>query len=475
MWLNVAAQKVKADSLSALLAMEKTDTARVTLMWQVADAVSNYDPTKALALSRQSLFLSTKIKFKEGQSRSLGVLANTFINIGNYPRALEYNFEKLKLDETRDKHRNLASVLMNIGVVYVLQQEFEKALLYYYKSDSVIQVHAINDLRYYSLQNLGDVYDRLNMPDSAYVYFKRALATAETRGDNNWIGASKTGLGHSYLKQKNYPLALNNYQQAIALLKSTNNDDLFCEASLGLATLYQNIHRTDSAAYFARLSLSVAQQDGFLTRQLEAAEFLTSHYTAAKAIDSAFSYLKYQKILNDTINSKSKIRQLQILSSNEQLRQIEIEENRKITQLQRKQELQLLFIGIFIPGLFLFTVLLSRINIHVGFIKLMGILSLLFLFEYLTLFLHPWVVEITHHTPVLEILIFVAIAAFLIPLHHKIEHALIKRLIHNRRLKMYENITIKKARLKIKSHSHQHAKVEESNTASGDIHSPGEP
>lgn len=58
----------------------------------------------------------------------------------------------------------------------------------------------------------------------------------------------------------------------------------------------------------------------------------------------------------------------------------------------------------------------------------MGIISLLLLFEYLTLFLHPFVVELTNHTPVLELLIFVTVAAFLIPLHHKLEAWVIKKL-----------------------------------------------
>ena len=93
--------------------------------------------------------------------------------------------------------------------------------------------------------------------------------------------------------------------------------------------------------------------------------------------------------------------------------------------------MQLLFIGIFIPIFFAFTIILSRVNMPVRFIKGLGIVSLLFLFEYLTLLLHPYVLEMTHHTPVLEIFIFVVIAAILIPAHHRIEHWLIERLMQN--------------------------------------------
>ena len=109
---------------------------------------------------------------------------------------------------------------------------------------------------------------------------------------------------------------------------------------------------------------------------------------------------------------------------------VEIAERNRIAAKERKQQLQYLFIGIFIPGFFLLTLLLSRIRIHPRIIKVLGILSLLILFEYLLLLLHPTVAELTHHTPVLEMLIFVSIAAILIPAHHRIEGWLIKKLIH---------------------------------------------
>jgi hypothetical protein len=86
----------------------------------------------------------------------------------------------------------------------------------------------------------------------------------------------------------------------------------------------------------------------------------------------------------------------------------------------------------------LLTVLLSKAKIQLKVIRALGVLSLLFLFEYLTLLLHPRVAALTHHTPLYEILIFVGIAALLIPLHHRLEHWLIHKLIHSRHKKRAE-------------------------------------
>lgn len=429
------AQKAKADSLFNLLKTENSDTGRVKLMWQLASAVGVYNPDTAITLSQQALYLSRDIDYIEGESRSLGVLANTLTKIGNYPRALQLNFQKLELEEKRDNPRNMASVLMNIGVVYVLQEQYRKALEYYSKADSVTKVNDIEVMKYYIALNIGDVYNRLNISDSSFTFFTKSLELAKGLDDGDLIGTSMTGLGHTYLKLESYQLSLVNYQTAIKYLREANDDEILCEATLGLANLFEHMLVFDSAGYYANQSLTIARNGGFLSKELEAAEFLSEHYKKIRNIDSAFTFMSYVRRLNDSVNSKSKIRESAVISSDEQLRQMELAENNRKAKEERFQQLQLLLIAIFIPFFFLLTVLLSRAKIQIRVIRALGVLSLLFLFEYLTLLLHPRVAALTHHTPLYEILIFVGIAAILIPLHHRLEHWLIHKLIHSRHKK----------------------------------------
>ena len=444
---GLLAQKNKVDSMYQLLAKEKIDTNRVNLMWEIGYETRGYDPEKALVITTEALLLAKRIKYDEGQSRALGIMATLFNKVGNYPRALEFNLQKLKLVEKSNNQRNLASVLMNIAIVYVYQEEYVKALVYYYKADSVIELYNITDMKYNIAVNMGDVYDRLNNNDSAYGYFNKSLIIARQMKNNYFTGASMIGLGHSYLKSENYLLAMANYKSGIVYTTEANDDDLLCEATLGLAKLFKKLNQNDSAVFYAKQSLYIAEKDGFLPRHLDAVKFLSAHYKEVENVDSSFFYLNYVQNLNDSINSKGRIRESQMLSSNEQLRQLEIAENLRIAKRERVQQLQLLFIAIFIPGFFLLTLLLSRIRLHVRLIKILGVLSLLILFEYLTLLLHPYVAEITHHTPVYEMLIFVSIAAILIPAHHRVENLLIKWLTKNRPLFAGNRIKMKTAKI----------------------------
>lgn len=429
-------QKSKVDRLSKLLSVEKTDTGKVTLMWDMADAIARYNLDSAVYLAQDALYLARNKGYKEGESRSLGILANTFRKMGNYPRALELNFEKLKLEEKRQVPRNLSGVLMNIGIVYIFQEEYRLGLEYYRKADSVINQFDVTDFKWNIVLNIGDVYDRLNISDSALIFFNKSLTLAipiskDKDIENLRTGKSMTGLGHSYRKLGSYQQSLNFYRDGLVHIQAATDNETFCEATLGLAKLYRLMRKNDSASYYANQSLAVSKNDGFLPQELEAAEFLTDLFKERKNLDSAFAFINYVQNLNDSVNSKTRIREMQMLSSDEHFRQRQLEEDKRAAQKKRLEQLQLLLIALFIPLLFLLTLLMSRVRIHTKAIRLLGILSLLFLFEYLTLLLHPTVARLTNHSPLLEILIFVVIAAILIPTHHRLEKWMIHKLSHH--------------------------------------------
>jgi hypothetical protein len=80
-----------------LLAKETVDTNRVRLMFLLASKISVYNPDTALSLSQQALYLARHIDYIEGESRSLGILANIFMRIGNYPKPLKLILKNCRL------------------------------------------------------------------------------------------------------------------------------------------------------------------------------------------------------------------------------------------------------------------------------------------------------------------------------------------------------------------------------------------
>lgn len=62
---------------------------------------------------------------------------------------------------------------------------------------------------------------------------------------------------------------------------------------------------------------------------------------------------------------------------------------------------------------------------------------MLIVFEFINLLLHPYLGEITHHSPLRMLLIMVCIAALLSPLHYRIEHWITHKLVEkNNRIRL---------------------------------------
>jgi len=129
-------------------------------------------------------------------------------------------------------------------------------------------------------------------------------------------------------------------------------------------------------------------------------------------------------------SAKKKIKQIQVLELQETLRQREIEESKIQEEKERKNNIQYAIIAISIISLLVVFLLLSNSLIVTDkVIKFLGVMSLLLIFEFINLVTHPVITEITHHSPVMILIISVSIAAVIIPIHHNLEHRLIHKLL----------------------------------------------
>lgn len=429
------AQSAKTDSIKHLLLTTRQDTNRVTLLWKLAEQYQFYKPDTTLQLAQQAYILAQQLRYKEGESRSLAVMATGQYLLGNYSAALNNYMLKLQLEEKRNSSRNYASALNNIGLMYILLADYPNALNYLRRADSTVLAAGPvvkKELENRIQVNLGEAFFRQKAMDSAHFYFTAALQTGLQNNDGFYQGASWLGLGNVQSGLGKDSTAMHSYRQALQFLNDGTNNDMLCETALGLANIFQKTGQSDSALHYARLAFGIGKRDGFLSRELDAAGFLSHFFKGKKNYDSAFLYMEQAVTLQDSLKGQAKTKEAMIISSNEQLRQAELAEQKRQEKETRLQQLQILAICIFIPAFFIITLGISRIRIHRNVVRFMGVVSLLLFFEFLILLLHPLIEQLMHHNKVLELLVLVVIGAGLVPLHHRLEHIVIAHLTKQR-------------------------------------------
>src|SRR5205085_9141466 len=130
---------------------------------------------------------------------------------------------------------------------------------------------------------------------------------------------------------------------------------------------------------------------------------------------SAFYYQDIFRDATDSIFSQQKQRQFQSLSFDEKLRQQEIIATELKAKEERQRNLQYAAIAIGLITFIILFLLLSRsIILKTKFIEFFGVLGLLAVFEFINLFIHPYLSHATNDSPVLMLGVLIAIGALLI-------------------------------------------------------------
>lgn len=432
------AQRSVIDSLYKIFTAEKTDTGKAVFLNKISFRYLDYKPDSAMLLARQSYKLAKRHQFLKGESGALNIIASAYHALHNSPKAIHYYIEQIKVEEKRLKIENIGNAYLSIALVYSSEKEVKKSLTYALKADSLARVHNFPDLLLYSKLNIGDIYEKDNQLRLAMIYTYKAYELTVLQKRDELRGVALTNLGNIYIKRSAFDKASSYYKNSIPFLKAAEDYNNLSECYIGLAKVNNEMGRLDSAIFYAKQSYRLASGNEFMAKAIVASRLLVNYYKSQQKIDSAFSYQEIMVNLTDSIDTKERAKQVQSITIAEEIRQKEIIETREKEAEDRKQKLQLLAIGVLIPIFFFVSIFLSRRKVNKRVIEFSGVISLLMFFEYLTLFIHPFVAEKSHHSPLIEIVVFVIIASLLTPAHHKIEHWLINKLskIREQRIQM---------------------------------------
>ncbi|TXH20537.1 MAG: tetratricopeptide repeat protein [Chitinophagaceae bacterium] len=419
------------DSLREVFKHARSDTDKLYALYDISFEYQNYKPDSALLVAQELYDFSILKKNLLGQSLALDATAGAYLRMGDNTKALEYYLQRLKLEEERKEPYNIASLYMNLANVYNRNKDTARATKFILRADSIIDANDFKELKVYAYLNSGNIFEKANRLPQALDFTLNSYQLALLSNDSLMIGSALNNLGNIYFKMNKFKDAIESYRRSQIFIIPANDNQTLTEGFLGLANTYASINKKDSALYFAKQAYFKAFQNGILDNALNASSFLTKYFESNKNYDSAFVYQTNMIELTDSIRSIENIKQLESLSIQEQLRQQQILAKELKEKEEHKQRLQMLAIGIAIPLFFFFSIYISRMKTHRKVIQFFAVLSLLLFFEYITLFLHPIVSEITHHNAFLEIIIFVSIGALLVPAHHKLEHWFSKHLAKN--------------------------------------------
>lgn len=419
----------KRDSLKALLQQKQHDTLRALRLAELSATYMDLAPDTGLVIATQALNLSRKSNFKSGEAWSLHHQGWAFGFLGNRAKALEKMLEALRLGEKINNPEIIRACLNDIGVNYKREGDYSQALLYYSKAKDIAEQYVQPALPA-ALVNIGGTYLELKKYDSAKLFVQQAYDKASAQKNQRIMGVAANILGDINLEEGHPALALEYYRIGIRYIKNIATLFHLIRGYLGMAKVFAQTRHQDSSLLYARHAFSVAKENNFIVDIPVAGEFIYEHYKRTKNSDSALFYLELTRLAQDSLENRENQSKIQALNMEEKFRQQEKQQEEEKAKEQRAHNLQYAAIALGVVMLLIVFLLLSHsIVANQTLIRFLGVLSLLIVFEFLNLLLHPYLGNMTHHQPVLMLGAMVLIAALLIPLHHKLEHWIIHKLV----------------------------------------------
>ncbi|OFY82188.1 MAG: hypothetical protein A3F72_08220 [Bacteroidetes bacterium RIFCSPLOWO2_12_FULL_35_15] len=362
------AQNINTDSIEVFIKNEKNDTVKMNTLnkfcrtfWQTGE----YD--KALNYAKTALSIAKKLNLKKGITGAYNNLGVTYWYQGHYAKALENHLAALKIKEElveqaeknndsvklKESKNSVAKSFNNIGMVYDAQRNFPKALEYYEQALKIQEELGDRNGVASDLNNIGNVYHSEKNYSKAITYFLRCLKMMQEMGNKMGIESSLANLGNVYKSQRNYPKALEYDMQCLAMAEELDDRNGITVSLNNLGLVYSELGQYEKALEFLNKGLISAKEIDSKEWMKISYEGLSDLYERMKQPAKALAYYKLfsdvkDSLLNDDNNkhiaqmqtqfdSNKKDNEINLLNKDKVLKETEIQKQKAETEKQQTQ------------------------------------------------------------------------------------------------------------------------------------------
>ncbi len=346
------AQSTQIDSLKGLINTQKDDTLKVLNLIALSSAYLNSDINKVFRYANEAKIVSEKINFKKGiglATKSVGVayskqgnfseailqfqnsleifksiqfktgVANMYsnigamyLNMGDDSKAIDFHLKSLRISEEINDQLRIGTSYNNIGSVYTNKEAtVDKGLEYFFLALPIFRkINYLDGVAIVSL-NIGEIYQKEKMYDSAIYYFQNSYKIYE--GTSN-AAFSLTHLGEIYAQKGNFEKAYQYHYASIEIAKRLDTKKELTESILGLAQTQLKQEKIEEAIQNFNKALQIAEEINSMNDIKTAYEALAKSYAMQgdfkKAYSSSVLFIGIKDSLYNNNNDK-KIQQLQ--------------------------------------------------------------------------------------------------------------------------------------------------------------------
>lgn len=237
-WNNL----LKVKQLNASEAKNFADLYSKALRYRAIVLINQKRNGPILQLLNTSLRMAEIILNKKAISACYTNIGVYYLDQAYYEKALEYYYKALHISEQIQDKKGCANLYNNIANIHNLQFEYKKAANYYLKSIKLYKELKSDYMVAQGYNNLGITYKNLKKYHEAASLLGKAQQIFSQYEDISHQASCITNIGIIHFEQNQYDSALLYHKKAFELYKANEDTD-------GMVICYENLSETLIAKY----------------------------------------------------------------------------------------------------------------------------------------------------------------------------------------------------------------------------------
>lgn len=298
------------------------------------EILANYP--SAMKFLSESIKLAHSLGLKKLMADSLNYVGVIHDNLNNYSNALKAYFRALKLYEDVKENKKTAIVLSNIGLIYTNIKDYRNALKFYSHALDIAEEENDTESLLITNINIGLTHSQLGNFDEALKFLADALDISKKTNDKRRASIALDHIAETQIK-------LNNREEAYRLFEESKKIKHELEDKRGLVKIYGTIgelqlmeSNVTEAKINLEKALEIATELGIKRSIHELHKLLAEAYEKINNTSKALYHLKiaYKKEM-ELLKEEAEIRAKNIST------QLEIEQAQKEAEIQRLKNIEL--------------------------------------------------------------------------------------------------------------------------------------
>ncbi|WP_408086061.1 tetratricopeptide repeat-containing sensor histidine kinase [Flavobacterium rhizosphaerae] len=318
--------------------------------------------TNAQTIYEQLVTTATKnnqVYYKEGLANIYGSIGIVCSEQNNYGKALEYYFKALKLFQETGQEAVMAIVYNNIGNIYDAEKEYGKALDYFNKALWIHKKSGDLSSAAITISNIGKIYLARDEDSKALQSFNEAEGLFKQDEYQRGLAELYNNFGNYYLKKDDNLRAEKYFNKAITVFEQVGEKYGTASSLYYLGELNASQGNDTKAIANFQKSADYAREIGVPKQVMKSEKALSDLYEKTGNPQQALAHYKNYTAARESINNAENIKSMVREEMNYEferkaaLQKVETEKKQALFNEQAKRyKLQMLFTGLLLLLLF---------------------------------------------------------------------------------------------------------------------------